>query len=249
MKEGPHPRPLSLARARGAWSPAGASVRAAVLLVLALLPVLVGAPVAGGQDALPAGGNHAAVVVRDGEGRVTYAYVAFPEETIDGVELLRRSTVPLVTIPFGGLGEGVCSLAGEGCSAGECRRRVCQGPAPDDPYWRYFRQDAPGRWAALPLGPSATEVRDGDVDGWSWTGAEPGLPAVAIADVARVVGVDADVPGATVRTILPGGVSPIPEADAGQSWPVYVGAAGIVAAIGAGTAYGVRRRRRGETAA
>jgi hypothetical protein len=224
-------------------------MRAAVPLVLALLAVLVGAPLAGGQDALPAGGNHAAVVVRDGEGRLTYAYVGFPEEAIDGVELLRRSTIPLVTVPFGGLGEGVCSLAGEGCPAGECRRRVCQGPRPDDPYWRYFRQDAPGRWNALALGPSATEVRDGDVDGWSWTGAEPGLPAVAIADVAALVGADPTAPGATVRTVLPEGVGSRPAADPAQGWPLYAGAAAVLVAIGGGALYGLRRRRHPETTA
>lgn len=212
---------------------------------MATIAVIVGAPIAAGQDDL----NHAGLVVRDGEGRLTYAYVGFAEETIDGIELLRRSTIPLVTVPFGGLGEGVCSLAGEGCPAGECRRRVCQGPAPDDPYWRYFRQEAPGVWGALALGGSATEVRDGDVDGWSWTGGDPGLPAATLADVARVVGAEPDALGATTRTVLPEGVRTGPEPDPTQDWSAYAGAAGIVAAIGVGTAYGVRRRRRAEVAA
>ena len=216
-----------------------ASTWATARLVLALVAVLTGAVTVAAQDDL----NHAGLVVRDGEGRLTYAYVAFAEETIDGVELLRRSTIPVVTVPFGGLGEGVCSLAGEGCPAGECRRRVCQGPAPDDPYWRYFRQETPGAWGPLPLGGSATRVRDGDIDGWSWTGGDADLPAVTLADVAGVVGADPDAPGATARTVLPDGVGSASQPGATQDWPVYAAAAGIVAAIGAGAAYGVHRRR------
>ena len=226
------------------WLPA----LAACLLLLA--GSFGATPVAGDE-----GLHHAGVVVRHGDGRLTYAYVAFPEETINGIELLRRSGIPLVTVSFGGLGEGVCSLEGEGCGAGECRRRVCQGPRPDDPYWRYFRQEAPGQWRALVLGASATEVRDGDVDGWSWTAKEPQLPAASLADVAAAVGrgegsePDAGrVPPPAVRTVYPPGVEPPPE-EPGQGWPAYAGAAGVLAAIGAGTLYGIRRRRQAEAAA
>jgi hypothetical protein len=55
----------------------------------------------------------------------------------------------------------------------ECRRNVCQG-GPTAPYWRYFRQAAPGDWQPLPLGASGARVRDGEIDGWSWTAGEAG---------------------------------------------------------------------------
>jgi hypothetical protein len=156
-----------------------------------------------------------------------------------------------VTIPFGGLGEGVCSLEGEGCPASECRRRVCQGSGRDDPYWRYFRQQTPGDWRPLLLGASATAVRDGDVDGWSWTAEAPNLPAVTIADVARLAGADAaaggeGVPPPAVRTVYPPGVEP-PAEPSRQGPLVYAAAGGLLALLGAGALVAVRRgRRQGE---
>jgi hypothetical protein len=189
--------------------------------------------------------------VRHGDGRITYAYVAFEEDEISGIELLRRSGIEQVTIPFGGLGEGVCSLEGEGCPASECRRRVCQGSGRDDPYWRYFRQQTPGDWQPLILGASATEVRDGDVDGWSWTADAPDLPAVTIADVARLAGAETGeaggggVPPPAVRTVYPPGVEP-PAEPSGQGPLVYAAAGGLLALLGAGALVAARRGRDGE---
>ena len=85
--------------------------------------------------------NHAGLVVRDAEGRVTYAWVPFAEEEINGIEFLKRSGIPVVTVGFGALGEGVCSIGGQGCGVSECRRTVCQASAADAPYWQYFQQD------------------------------------------------------------------------------------------------------------
>src|SRR5215204_4636081 len=138
-------------------SPLNWAAIALTILVIALLAALIdGRPAAGQAE------NHAGLVVRHGDGRITYAYVAFPEETISGIELLERSGISVVTVSFGGLGEGVCSVEEEGCRASECRQRVCQGPGDESPYWRYFRQAAPGDWQALVLGGSSTKVHDGD---------------------------------------------------------------------------------------
>ena len=238
-----HPLPPSFAGERGTFFPWWGTACAAVLLLLA---VALAAPAAG-QGAT----NHAGLVVRHGDGRVTYAYVPFAEEEISGVELLRRSGVPLVTVPFGGLGEGVCSLEGEGCGVDECRRRVCQGPRPDDPYWRYFRQEAPGNWRPLALGGSATRVRDGDVDAWSWTGGEAGLPALSLADVVQAAGAAEDgteAAGPVRRTVYPPGAAP-PEPDSGQGWAAYAGAGAVLVAIGGGALVAARRRRPGSEAA
>ena len=60
-----------------------------------LAALLAGTSVAGEEL------RHAGLVVRHGDGRIVYAYVAFPEESISGVELLRRSGISLVTIGFG----------------------------------------------------------------------------------------------------------------------------------------------------
>jgi len=151
--------------------------------------------------------HHAGLVVRHGDGRLTYGYVSFPEEEITGIELLHRSEIEQVTIPFGGLGEGVCSLEQEGCPVGPCRRRLCQDGGDDAPYWQYFRQDRSGTWRWLTLGASATKVHDGDLDGWSWTGHDPGLPAISLSQVASLVGApemassDERIPAPRRRTI------------------------------------------------
>jgi len=226
-----------------------------VVALLVLVLVAMGAALIDAQEAaLP---RHAGVVVRHGDGRITYADVAFREDEITGIELLRRSGIEQVTIPFGGLGEGVCSLEGEGCPASECRRRLCQGGGANAPFWQYFRQDAPGDWRPLLLGAGATAVRDGDVDGWSWTGRDPGLPAVTAAEVARHAGADpgaptaggagAGVPPPAVRTVYPPGVGP-PTPAAGQGPIVYAAAGGLLVLLGGGALLAVRRgRHHGET--
>ena len=160
-------------------------------------------------------------------------------------------------IGFGGLGEGVCTIDGEGCPAADCRQRVCQGSGEDAPFWQYFRQRSPGDWVALSLGASATKVRDGDIDGWSWTGHNPELPPLTIADVARFAGVtaspaatpgDAGQPTAAVRTIYPPGMGPSATGDS-QGTTVYLAGAAALAVVGGATIVAVRRRARQERAA
>jgi hypothetical protein len=154
--------------------------------------------------------HHAGLVVRDAEGRMTYAWVPFAEEEIDGIDLLRRSGIPVVTVGFGALGDGVCSIAGQGCGVAECRRNVCQGSAADAPYWQYFQQDPgnPAVWTWQPLGASSSTVEDGDVFGWSWTAGDPALPALPPAEIARLAGASDEAASEPVfQTVLPDGVA------------------------------------------
>src|ERR671916_485153 len=134
--------------------------------------------------------HHAGLVVRDAQGRMTYAWVPFLEEAIDGIDLLRRSGIPVVTVGFGTLGDGVCSIGGQGCGVAECRRTVCQGSTADAPYWQYFQQDPgdPAIWTWQPLGASSSRVQDGDVFGWSWTAGDPALPALPPDEIAGLAG-------------------------------------------------------------
>lgn len=186
--------------------------------------------------------SHAGLVVRHGDGRVTYVYVAFREDELNGIELLRRSGLEAVTIPFGGLGEGVCSLEGEGCGVTECRR-LCQTGGTDSPYWRYFGLDANGAWAAFELGASTAEVRDGDVQLWSWSPDDAGIAPVALTDVERLSGYSANPSGEGpwVTTVYPEGTGP--EEDNGQPWWVYLAAIGVITAIGAAATLSIRRHR------
>lgn len=228
---------------RSSWRDVGVILRMLIATAVSLL-CLIAAPPTTGEDNL----HHAGVIVRHGDGRLTYAYIAFREEEITGIDLLRRSGIEQVTIPFGGLGEGVCSLEGEGCPASDCRRRVCQGANDTTPYWRYFRQQSPGDWRAIILGASTTTVRDGDIDGWSWSPNASNLPAATIADVARLAGVDEAgqsgdaVPPPAVRTIYPPGVTP-PAATERQRPLMYVAAGAALLGIGLAAVVAVRRGR------
>jgi hypothetical protein len=136
--------------------------------------------------------HEAAIAVRHGDGGITYALVAFPEDEISGMELLRRSGISLITVPFGGLGEAVCTLEGEGCGVGDCRKRLCQTGDPNSHFWQYFRQESPGTWKVVPLGVSSTKVHDGDVDGWSWTAHDANLAALTVESVRKLIGTDAN---------------------------------------------------------
>src|SRR5262245_34665006 len=214
-----------------------------IAFAIALLAALLMGRPAAGQEM-----HHAGLIVRHGDGRLTYAYIAFPEDTISGLELLKRSGIPLVTVSFGGLGEGVCSLESEGCPASECRQRVCQGPGDESPYWRYFRQKTPGDWEALALGVSSVKVHDGDIDGWSWTPKDANLPAASMDDVKAVVGVTAESgagesePTAVVKTIYPEGVSP-PKTSNRQSAIIYSGAALVLVGMFGAATLVIRRSR------
>ncbi|HET7092374.1 MAG TPA: hypothetical protein VFI22_02825 [Thermomicrobiales bacterium] len=219
------------ARSAGAW---------ALALVVALLA-------AGTPGPATAAINHAGVVVREGDGSLFYAYVAFAEPAIDGIALLQRTGLPVVTVGFGGLGAGVCRIGPDGCPVPECRRNLCQSGRADAPFWQYFRQQTAGDWRALTLGASATRVRDGDIDGWSWTAGAAMLPALTLDALRRLAGVDEAaaapagdaIPTAAVREVPAGEDRP---AAPTPGWPVYAGAGAILLAIG-GAAWGANRRR------
>lgn len=164
-------------------------------LAFALLLLMIASGIASASEA--------ALVVRHGDGSVTYAVVVFPEDEISSFELLTRSSISLTTVAFGGLGEAVCTLDGEGCGLSDCRVRLCQTGDPDSPFWQFFRQDASGTWIAQPLGASASTVRDGDVDGWSWTAKDPGIQTLTVGSVSSLLSIDqatiADVPAGETR--------------------------------------------------
>lgn len=164
----------------GPASRRGAGVAIAARLLFALL--LLGAPLGVVQTTAQEPVEYAGIVIRPGDGTVTYAYVPL-DEPVSGIELLRRSGVSLVTVGFGGLGEGVCQIEETGCDVGPCRTRLCQTGDRNSPYWRYFQRDDSGSWVASALGGSVTKIEPGGVDGWSWSPDDPNLPNVEIGDI------------------------------------------------------------------
>ena len=189
--------------------------------------------------------HHAGLVVRDAQGRTTYAWVPFAEEKIDGINLLHRSGIPVVTVGFGALGEGVCSIAGQGCGVSECRRTVCQRSAADAPYWQYFQQDPgdPATWTWQPLGASSSTVEDGDVFGWSWTADDPALPALSAKEIASLAGAgDGAGSEPAFRTLLPEGVTTMMNVPPPNAATTAAAAAILVVIAGSAVALVVRRR-------
>ena len=196
--------------------------------------------------------------MRHGDGGITYALVAFPEDEISGMELLRRSGISLITVNFGGLGEAVCTLEGEGCGVGECRKRVCQTGDPNSPFWQYFRQSSPGEWYALPLGVSSSKVHDGDVDGWSWTPHDANLPAMTVDSVRDLIGagenaLELPADGGSAAIIREfdanGKLRTSSSSNAPSAGEVIAGIAALVMLAGAGGLIVWRNRRQSRSAA
>lgn len=172
-----------VATAASRWKP-GSSIwsRLIPLLFLFLGPWVAHAT---GAQSPEAGDdiNVAGLVIDYGDGRTSYAVVAFSEPTLSAIEMLRRSGLSLVTVPFGGLGEAVCAIGSTGCDVGDCQSRLCQSANRESPFWQFVRQAEDGSWAAAALGASRANVEDGDVDGWIWSGMKPDLPPLDIASL------------------------------------------------------------------
>lgn len=190
--------------ARPSRNPNNMSLPARVAVVVICMLLL---SVARGLTASADDINVAGLVVDYGDGRISYVWVPFTEDEISGVELLQRSGLDIVTVGFGGMGEAICQVDDTGCPVDVCRKRLCQTSDPESPFWRYSRQTSSGEWEFVALGASATKVRDGDIDAWSWTGTDPNLPALTMNELARRAGADPsmlenneDVVPAAVRT-------------------------------------------------
>lgn len=141
--------------------------------------------------------NGAGLVVRHGDGTLVYAYVQFEGETINGIDLLSRSGLDVTVAPFGGLGGAVCSINGEGCPSDNC---FCHSYSSPSFFWHYYVFEN-GGWVEYPVGASSRQLADGDIDGWSWTAGESGLPIVSIDEIAAVNGIDRSDPTPTPQPL------------------------------------------------
>ena len=178
--------------------------------VLSLVAALVasGALVSVASGEARAAGLHRAAVIVEGDGQTHRVVVEFPEESITGVELLRRAGADPVVYAYSGIGGAVCRLYGVGRDAGpDC----LGGTGGDARYWAYFRAPAGTttfRYAAV--GGGASTVRDGDVEGWRYgTGAAPTYASIdtilGVAPPPTVASTTTTVPsGATTATVTPG---------------------------------------------
>jgi hypothetical protein len=136
------------------------------------------------QDAEPTT-NQAGVVVVQQDGSVISRCVGFPEESINGYDLLVRGDfAPRSAVTS--MGASVCSLNGQGCGEGEdC---FCQCKSSPCAYWTFW-QHLPDGWRYSNVGAATVQVHNGDLQGWVWgesnpnTAAKNGPPDLAFADI------------------------------------------------------------------
>ena len=112
------------------------------------------------------GSHRAGLVVQKGPTETITACVRFDETTVDGLALLRRAGLDVVTGTAGGT---VCKIDNTGCPADSCF--TC---TPNNDYWSYW-QLTDGDWAYATTGAGDTRVSEGDVEGWRWGQGTPPL--------------------------------------------------------------------------
>lgn len=143
----------------------------------------------------------AGIVIEYGNGATTYALIPLQDDDMSGIDLLELSGIEIVTVDFGGLGDGVCKIREVGCDPDPCRATLCQGSDRSAPFWQYLQADPSGVWKAVALGAGSSHVMAGTVDAWYWTGKTPTGPAFTVHDLADRLDVDlASLDGPVSRT-------------------------------------------------
>ena len=121
--------------------------------------------------------HRAAVIVETGT-ETRRVVIEFTEDSITGIEALRRAGAEPVVYSFSGVGGAVCRLFGVGRDSGaDC----LGGTGGDARYWAYFRAaSGASSFQYSRVGAGSTTVRDGDVEGWRFgTGAAPAYVSLA----------------------------------------------------------------------
>jgi hypothetical protein len=144
---------------------------------LIALGALAVAPLVGTAQVARAAATHRAAVIVEGDGQTHRVVVEFTEDSISGIELLRRAGAEPVVYSYSGIGGAVCRLYGVGRDAGPS---CLGGTSGDARYWAYFRAPAgTTSFKYAVVGGGSTSVRDGDVEGWRYgTGAAPAYASI-----------------------------------------------------------------------
>ncbi len=114
--------------------------------------------------------SRTALIVQFGNSEVFTACVSYPEQSISGYELLRRSGLTLVTEGDPSYGLAVCKISDgyhrDGCDypLDDC---FCQRQGNTSIYWAYHHL-VNNEWRYSDVGASAYQVRNGMVEGWAW---------------------------------------------------------------------------------
>jgi hypothetical protein len=118
--------------------------------------------------------HRAGLVVDTGGSTLVTRCVAFGEAEINGLDVLQRAGLEVVT------DQGVvCAIGGVGCPASNC---WCQCQGSPCIYWSYWHW-LDGGWQYAQVGAAEYQVHDGDLEGWRWgEGATP-PPAVPLEQI------------------------------------------------------------------
>lgn len=121
--------------------------------------------------------NRVALVVEFEDGTRITRCVAFTENEITGLDVLKRAdNLEIVTGSRPSTAGAVCRINGQGCSAGDCL--TCSSD-----YWSYWHGQDDG-WTYANVGATGSRVRDGDIEGWRWGPGQGSPPSdVAFDDI------------------------------------------------------------------
>jgi len=198
---------------RSVWRKVRACDCSGVTVLLVASLVLTGLTASAPPHRVRASGA-VGVVVRHGDGRVLYAYIPLIGERVTGAEVLQQAGFPLNVQASSSLGVAVCKIDGEGCDAPkeDCFCKSYGNPAFYWHYYTYTRTGGPnGAWRTSNTGAGNRVLRDGDIDGWSWTANDPALPPVTLDEIAALVRPAATTTtAATVFVPTPPAVLPTP---------------------------------------
>lgn len=168
--------------------------------------------------------QEAGVIIDYGDERITWVWIPFDEHEPRLIDLLNSTELEMVTVGFGGLGEGVCQIDDTGCPAAECRQRMCQTTSSSS-FWRMMALNG-DEWNMTSSGVSGTKVNDGDIYALSWSAENPDLPIVTIEELAQNANADRDA-NVPVSALYTEGESATPVSSP-DSWAPAVGALGLV---------------------
>lgn len=130
-----------------------------VLAILCALPPAANADT--GRSDTAQSEQQAVLVVQFGDDSYVTRCISFSEESITGLELLRRSGLDIAT-----WGAAVCRIEQMGCDY-PAERCFCQCLAPPCRFWSYWRWRE-GHWIYSQVGAGYHKVRNGDVYAWVW---------------------------------------------------------------------------------
>jgi hypothetical protein len=135
-------------------------------LVLTALTLAAALP-----DGAGAADPHRAAVIVETGADTHRVVVTFTEDSITGIEALRRAGADPVVYSFTGQGGAVCRLYGVGRDASS---NCLGGQDGDNRYWAYFRAPAgTSTFEYSRVGAGTVQVRDGDVEGWRFGAGQP----------------------------------------------------------------------------